>query len=105
EENAHQVEKISPYPFALRDISLFVPSGITSEAVLSVIAYEAGVLLVRGHLFDVFEKENSDGVKQTSYAFRLVFQSFEKTLSEGEINNVMANIVGALEKEKDWKVR
>ena len=89
----------------LRDISLFVPSGITSHTVLSVIAKEAGNLLVQSRLFDVFEKTNAEGGKQTSYAFRLVFQSFEKTLSDEEINVVMKRVSDVLEKEKNWKVR
>ncbi|MDP2704832.1 MAG: phenylalanine--tRNA ligase beta subunit-related protein [Patescibacteria group bacterium] len=104
-EHPKQVEKISAYPFMLRDISLFVPSGITSYTVLSVIAKEAGDLLVQSRLFDVFEKTNAEGGKQTSYAFRLVFQSFEKTLSDEEINVVMKRVSDALEKEKNWKVR
>ena len=90
--------QFSLYPFMLRDIALWVPEGVTSDAVLEVIAREAGELLCVKRLFDVFSKE-IDGARKTSYAFNLVFQSYEKTLSDDEVNAVMDRVQGALVKE------
>jgi phenylalanyl-tRNA synthetase beta subunit len=98
-------EKISVYPFMIRDIAVFVPSGIEKENVLGIIQSEAGELLVRTTLFDVFEKTFEDGTKKTSYAFRIVFQSQEKTLSDEEVNVIMENITTKLNTEEGWKVR
>lgn len=95
--------KISPYPYILRDIALWVPEGVTSEEVLDVIVREAGDLLRTKRLFDVFTKELPEG-KKTSYAFNLVFQSYEKTLSDEEINGIMDRIGTTVEK-KGWQVR
>jgi phenylalanyl-tRNA synthetase beta subunit len=49
-------------------------------------------------LFDIFNKE-VDGVAKTSYAFNLVFQAYDRTLSDVEINGVMARIAEALTKK------
>lgn len=87
--------KLSPYPFMLRDIALWVPEGVTSESVLEIIIREAGELLRVKRLFDVFTKEFPEG-KKTSYAFNLVFQSYEKTLSDEEVNAIMDRITSAL---------
>ena len=87
--------KLSAYPFVLRDIALWVPEGVTSESVLDVITREAGELLRVKRLFDVFTKEFPEG-KKTSYAFNLVFQSYEKTLSDEEVNAVMERITAVL---------
>lgn len=95
--------KISPYPFMLRDIALWVPDGVSSDGVLEVITREAGALLRTKRLFDVFTKEFPEG-KKTSYAFNLVFQSYEKTLSDEEINDLMGRITDTLSK-KGWEVR
>lgn len=95
--------KISAYPFMLRDIALWVPEGVTSDEVLDVIANEAGELLRTKRLFDVFTKEFPEG-KKTSYAFNLVFQSYEKTLSDEEINGIMEKITKALA-ARNWLVR
>lgn len=87
--------KLSAYPFMLRDIALWVPEGVASEVVLEVITREAGELLRVKRLFDVFTKEFPEG-KKTSYAFNLVFQSYEKTLSDEEVNTIMEHVTAAL---------
>ncbi len=96
-------EKISAYPFMLRDIALWVPEGVSNEEVLTIIVHEGGDLLRTKRLFDVFTKEFPEG-KKTSYAFNLVFQSYEKTLSDEEINNNMLRITIAL-RARGWEAR
>lgn len=97
-------EKISQYPFMLRDIAVWVSEGTTQEDVLNVIKENGGELLVRISLFDVFEKTFEDGTKKTSYAFSLVFQSEEKTLTDEEINKIMEKISGIMS-DNGWEVR
>jgi phenylalanyl-tRNA synthetase beta subunit len=104
EENK-RYNKISAYPFMLRDIAVFVPEGIAEEEVFSLIKNEATGLLSRVTLFDVFVKMFEDGTKKTSYAFRLVFQSQEKTLSDEEVNVIMEKITVKLNEKEGWKVR
>lgn len=95
----HQVDvaykSVSAYPFMLRDIAMWAPEGITQEDILAIIRAEGGELLVRANLFDVFTKE-VDGVSKTSYAFNLVFLSYSRTLSDIEINEIMARITEKL---------
>jgi phenylalanyl-tRNA synthetase beta subunit len=90
----------SQYPFVLRDIAVWVPSGKTEEDVLKIIKEEAGDLFVNQRLFDVFEKDG-----RTSYAFRIVFQSEEKTLTDEEVNVFMDKITEKLNSNEGWKVR
>ena len=90
----------SLFPFIARDIAVWVPENIESEEVEKIIKENAGDVVVRGpELFDEFKKEG-----QISYAFRLVFQSFESTLTDQEINDVMTKVSDKL-KERDWQVR
>lgn len=84
-------KRISAYPFMLRDIAMWASGEITEGEILAIIRAEGGDLLVRDRLFDVFTKEG-----KTSYAFNLVFQSPERTLSDVEINEVMARITEKL---------
>jgi len=97
--------KISQYPFMLRDIAVFVPSETENAEVSHLVEKQAGDLLVKIKLFDVFEKTFEDGTKKTSYAFRLVFQSQERTLSDEEVNGIMEKITNALNKNDGWQVR
>ncbi|MFA6158442.1 MAG: phenylalanine--tRNA ligase subunit beta [Candidatus Paceibacterota bacterium] len=94
----------SAYPFIVRDIALFVPSAVeeleASETIRTVLASAAGTLLVKGpDCFDRFEK---DGRK--SLGFRMIFQSFEKTLSDEEVGAYMSALYAAIS-AKGWEVR
>ena len=93
-------EAISVYPFVVRDVAVFVPAEVSSGEVLAIIKKEAGTLLVKETLFDEFKKAD-----KTSYAFRLVFESFERTLLDSEINVIMEKITIALNSNSGWQVR
>ncbi len=97
-------QKISPYPFIVRDVAVFVPADIAPETVRDIIAREAGELCVKSWLFDTFTKEVA-GVRQTSYAFRLIFQSDSRTLEESEVEVIMTRVYAALARKTGWQVR
>ena len=92
-------QSFSRYPSITRDIALWVPADVSSDNVKKVIAEFAGTLMIRLELFDEFKKET-----QVSYAFRLVFQSFEKTLTDNEANAAMEHVYEAV-KSEGWTVR
>ncbi len=89
----------SKYPFISRDIAFWTPVGTAAEDALAVIREHAGELLVQSYLFDTFEKEG-----RLSYAFRLVFQSMDRTLFDGDADSRMESIYAAM-KEQGWEVR
>ena len=92
-------QPFSAYPFALRDIAVWAPAGSDDGCTKSLIEQEAGTLLVRCDLFDTFEKGG-----RVSYAFRLVFNSSDRTLTDEEVNGIMAKISATLTK-KGYEIR
>ena len=90
---------VSVYPAMSRDIALWVGEGEMAEMVESTIGNAAGDLVVRLSLFDTFTKDG-----RTSYAFRIVFQSFEKTLTDAEVTTHMDTVYNVVQ-EKGWEVR
>ncbi len=90
----------SVYPFIVRDIAVWVPQGVSEGFVFDLIKENCGELMVNIRLFDKFEKEGN-----VSYAFRIVFQSHSKTLTDDEVNKIMDNLTEVLNSQKDWKVR
>lgn len=92
-------QSFSRYPSITRDIALWVPSDTQANEVKNVIAQATGNLMIRIDQFDEFKKGD-----KTSYAFRLVFQSFEKTLTDDEANSFMNSVYEAV-KAKGWEVR
>ncbi len=97
-----QYKPFSQYPYISRDISLWVsnsPSEDLKNDIINVMRTVAGSLLVRITLFDEFTKDG-----KTSYAFRLIFQSYEKTLTDDEVNERMV-LVETKISENGWEVR
>lgn len=92
------------FPFIVRDIACWTPQEVTAEDVLSIINKNDNPLIVRKNIFDTFTKTFSDGTTKNSYAFRLVIQSNERTLTDDEANEVANKTYSDL-KEKGWEIR
>lgn len=81
----------SVYPSVSRDVALWVGEGVELSAVEELVRAAAGGLLVRLTHVDTFSKDG-----RTSLAFRLVFQSKEKTLDGSEVDTHMSAVHSAI---------
>ncbi len=90
----------SLYPYMTRDIAVWANSTKTKEDIENIIVKYGGELLYRYDLFDEFSKDG-----KTSYGYRLVFQSFERTLTDEEINPIMEKIYNTLGEDPDFEIR
>jgi phenylalanyl-tRNA synthetase beta subunit len=52
------------------------------------------------YLFDSFTKDG-----KTSYAFRMIFQAYDRTLTDEEVDGIMAKINEKISAQADWQVR
>jgi phenylalanyl-tRNA synthetase beta chain len=97
-------EPPSPYPSAVRDLAIFVDLGDKMADVLNIIEITGGKLVQDVDLFDMYEGEGiPDGKK--SLAFHIIYQSYEKTLRDEEVDKIHRKIIRELEKNKNWQVR
>lgn len=94
-------QTLSSFPFIVRDIALFVPSAVAEDVVAKTIRDAGGGLVVRFSRFDKFQKPGEDRI---SYGYRLVFQAFDRTLTDEEINKEMERVYGACG-QAGWQVR
>jgi phenylalanyl-tRNA synthetase beta subunit len=94
---------ISPYPFIVRDIAVWVPASVAWEDIRALALQIDSPLIVRIDCFDTFEKE-IEGVRKTSYAFRFVLQAKDRTLTDAEANDI-ADKMYTLLKEKGYEIR
>lgn len=90
----------SLYPYMTRDIAVWAKNAKSKSDVEKIITDLGTNLLLRYDLFDEFSKDD-----RTSYAYRLVFQSFDKTLTDEEINPVMDKIYQTLQADSDFEIR
>lgn len=90
----------SAYPFITRDVSCWVLGKTGAEKELEhVIRDNAGKLLIRLSQTDVYPAHAIEDSK-ISYTYRLVFQSYDRTLTDGEVNAIMEQIYTALRNEE-----
>jgi phenylalanyl-tRNA synthetase beta chain len=86
-------QPLPKYPAVTRDIALVLDASTTHKEIID--ALSAFSLLKEVRLFDVYSgKQVPDGKK--SLAYRLTFQSPTATLTDNEVDKVMAEIVSTL---------
>jgi len=94
----------SPYPAAVRDLAVLVYRGDKVADVLNVINDAGGELVRDVDLFDMYEGEEIPKAKK-SLAFHIVYQSYEKTLKDSEVDKIQKRIIRTLESRRGWEVR
>ena len=94
----------SPYPAAVRDLAVLVYRGDKVADVLNVINDAGGDLVQDVDIFDIYEGEEIPGAKK-SLAFHIIYQSYEKTLKDSEVDKIQKRIIKALESKRGWEVR
>ena len=95
---------VSPYPCIVRDIAVWTPPSTKWEDIQALVSHIVDPRIVRVDCFDTFTKTFEDGTKKTSFAFRFVIQSYEKTLTDEEANDIAGRIYTLL-KEKGFEIR
>lgn len=88
---------LSVYPNIEKDLAFVVDRDVPAEFISRIIKKVGSRLLISLNLFDLYEGENLEANKK-SLAYRLVFNDASKTLTDEEVNNVIAKIVAELEK-------
>jgi len=95
-----QFKPFSQYPFIARDVAFFVPSNMGEKQARAIIEGELrGKDFVSIRLFDSFEKNG-----KRSLAFRIVFQSMKRTLTDAEANSTMDCVYKVL-RSRECEVR
>ncbi|SHG47870.1 phenylalanyl-tRNA synthetase beta subunit [Thermosyntropha lipolytica DSM 11003] len=103
-QKKRMMENIARYPSVERDIAVLLKDEITAGEAVDVIRKSDDRILREVIVFDLYKGEQiTPGYK--SMAFRLKFQSNERTLTENEVNDVVKKILDNLERELEAKLR
>ncbi len=100
--NLSPFKPFSQYPFIVRDVAMWLPLGNRTEdykEIINTIFSSAGDFLIEVSLLDMYEKGD-----RKSVAYRLIFQSFDRTLTDEEANAAMEKVYSAL-KAKGFDIR
>jgi phenylalanyl-tRNA synthetase beta chain len=96
QEKEVKFKPIPKFPPVIRDLAVVVDKGTPVEEIEKVIR-ERGRHLEKLKLFDVYEGKGIPEGKK-SVAFSLTFRAKDRTLSDEEVNKIMADIIESLEK-------
>lgn len=103
-KNKVSYTEISKFPEVKRDLALLVDKSVEFYAI-EMIAYESERKLLKSvSLFDVYEGKNLEAGKK-SYAVNFTIQDEEKTLTDKQIESIMAKIQKNLEDKLGAKLR
>lgn len=100
-----QYKEVSKYPEILRDISFVVDKSVSLNKFYEIVRYCAGDLVEEVKLIDKYENEKKFGADKISYAFRTIYRSHERTLTNEEINSVHKDIEERVKKDFEAIVR
>jgi phenylalanyl-tRNA synthetase beta chain len=93
-----QFTQIPQYPAVTRDIALVMDQDIPTNDVVRSIQKVNRRLISQIQIFDVYVGEHVEAGKK-SVAIALTFQDSSKTLDDQDINELMTNILSAVEKQ------
>ncbi len=85
-------QTIPRFPYIEKDVAFVVDKAMSAEEVISLIRKYGGRLLTGIDVFDVYEGEKIASGKK-SIAFRLRFQSLERTLKDSEVEHIFRKII------------
>lgn len=85
-------KEVSKYPGTSRDISFIIDKNINLNNYYEIVRDFSDNLIEEVKLLDEYEDENKFGKNKKSYTFRIVYRSFERTLTNEEINKIQEKI-------------
>lgn len=91
-----EAQSLPRYPGVSRDLAFIAPNALPEAEIATAIRHSAGPYLRWLELFDLYDKPPIEQGKR-SLAYNLFFQNPERTLTDGEINEVIMEIIGKME--------
>jgi phenylalanyl-tRNA synthetase beta chain len=99
-----QYQSVPQFPSSSRDIAVVVPADVPEADLETVLRKNAGKLLTKIKLFDVYNgKQVAEGCK--SMAFNLTFQDKAKTLVDADVDAIIKKVLADVESAFKAKLR
>jgi phenylalanyl-tRNA synthetase beta chain len=99
-----QYKSFSRFPAVQRDLALIIDQDVTAAEISAAIAAFNNRILTEWNIFDLYQGESIKAGKK-SVAYRLTFQSEERTLTDNEVNKVHDKLLSYLHKQLNVELR
>jgi phenylalanyl-tRNA synthetase alpha chain len=84
--------EVSKYPPVVRDISFIVQKGFVPNDYFDLVRDVGGDMVEQVELLDTYENEEKLGAGKVSYAYRIIYRSIVRTLTNDEVNALHAKL-------------
>ena len=98
------MQPISNYPVVVEDLAFMVAEEVTARQLQDTIRAAGGALLTQVELFDIYRGDPLPAGHK-SVAWRLTYQSHERSPHEKEVEALRRRIIAAVEKATGGKLR
>ncbi|MBL1432153.1 MAG: phenylalanine--tRNA ligase subunit beta [Gammaproteobacteria bacterium] len=95
---------LSRFPSNRRDIAVIVDQNVSASALVACVQNSAGEMLKQVDIFDIYKGEAID-LGRKSVAMGLTLQDFSRTLTDADIESVVAEVVSALKNQYSASLR
>lgn len=95
---------LSKFPPVYRDIAIVISEHVTNDQLLKTMKDEQLHIVKDIHLFDYYSGKSLEKGKK-SYAYRILLQDNEKTLTDQEVEVAILKLISALQAKYDAKLR
>ena len=104
EQGLPAYNETSKFPPVRRDLAVIVAEVVSYRAVVRVLRRNSPPIVTEIRLFDVYRGAGVERGKK-SLAFRVLLQDTQKTLTDGEVDSAVSQLVQVLQKEFNAKLR
>jgi phenylalanyl-tRNA synthetase alpha chain len=101
----HKFVEVSKFPPVIRDISFVVPKSFSPNDYFDLVRDIAGDLVEQVELIDQYENDEKFGKDKKSYAYRIIYRSSDRTLTNDEVDILHHKIEKETTKEFEAVVR
>ncbi|MEW6616598.1 MAG: phenylalanine--tRNA ligase subunit beta [Thermodesulfobacteriota bacterium] len=99
-----KIKPLSKYPPIYRDIALIVDESVQSKDIYNAIGKLSNKLVDSIRVFDVYRGKSIPHGKK-SLAYRIKYQSYERTLTDKEVNSIHEKLVSNLVEKTGARIR
>jgi len=92
------------FPAVQRDLALVIDQAVTAADVCAALSAFKNSILKQLHIFDFYQGDSIAPGKK-SIAFRLLFQSDERTLTDAEVNKIHDKLLDSMRKQLGAELR
>jgi phenylalanyl-tRNA synthetase alpha chain len=101
----NKFNEVSKFPPITRDVSFVVDNAFTPNDYYDVVRDLGGGLVEEVKLLDHYDNAEKFGTDRTSYTFRIIYRSNERTLISSEVDAIQDKIYGETEKQYKAEIR